>query len=180
MEQYRRSPRAFFLNYQEGDYFVTICTKDKLHYFGKIYDGEMHLSAIGKFAYEQLSLTNHFNNNFENLAFVVMPNHIHAIFRICGSDNSEAEPTTDKESYLRNPDPYYRGSEEISRRVSLLSRYVSSFKGAVTKFAKNNNIEFAWQKRYHDHLIRNNHDGNNIVRYILNNVAKWEEDRFNR
>ena len=31
-----------------GAYFITICTKNRAHYFGEITDGEMQLSQIGK------------------------------------------------------------------------------------------------------------------------------------
>lgn len=41
MTQYRKTPRAQFLDYDEGDYFITICTHDRKHYFGEIYNGEM-------------------------------------------------------------------------------------------------------------------------------------------
>lgn len=59
-----------------------------------------------------------------------------------------------------------------------LSRYISSLKGVVTKYARSRNIEFDWQSRYYDHYVRGNFDGNNISEYILNNVAKWESDCF--
>ena len=45
----RKSPRAKWLDYNEGEYFVTICTHNWIHYFGEIADGEIHLSQIGLF-----------------------------------------------------------------------------------------------------------------------------------
>ena len=45
-------------------------------------------------------------------------------------------------------------------------------------FARRNNIEFAWQARYHDHIIRNSCDGNNISDYIKTNVERWANDIF--
>lgn len=68
-------------------YFVTICTKDRQHYFGEITDGKMHLSPVGAIA-DVLwhELTNHFDN-IELDAFVVMPNHIHGIIAINNVDN---------------------------------------------------------------------------------------------
>lgn len=35
----RKSPRADFHDYSGGDYFITICTKNKSHYFGEITNG---------------------------------------------------------------------------------------------------------------------------------------------
>ena len=45
-------------------------------------------------------------------------------------------------------------------------------------FARRNNIEFEWQTRYHDHIIRDTHDGNRIADYIENNVVRWANDCF--
>ena len=69
-------------------YFVTICTKNRDHYFGEITNGEMNLSGIGIIAdimwYE---IKNH-AKNVELDAFVVMPNHIHGIIIINNSTNT--------------------------------------------------------------------------------------------
>src|SRR3989339_126401 len=44
-----------------GYYFVTICTKDRKHYFGEITNNEMRLSEIGKIAQKYwLEIPNHF------------------------------------------------------------------------------------------------------------------------
>ena len=32
----RKTPRASWIEYNEGMYFITICTRDKKHYFGMI------------------------------------------------------------------------------------------------------------------------------------------------
>ena len=82
-----------------------------------------------------------------------MPNHIHAI--IC----------------IDKP------LKEFSKRTTL-SVVVGGFKRAITLFAKKNNITFAWQTRYHYHIIRNLHDQNIIADYIENNVARWASDCF--
>lgn len=76
-------------------YFVTICTKDRQHYFGEITDGKMHLSPVGAIA-DVLwhELKNHFNN-IELDAFVVMPNHIHGIIAINNVDNVDNGTTID-------------------------------------------------------------------------------------
>ena len=41
------SARAQWHNYDGGEYFVTICTRDREHYFGEIAGGKMHLSEMG-------------------------------------------------------------------------------------------------------------------------------------
>ncbi len=63
----------------EGAYFITICTKDRIHYFGDVVNGKMILSNVGVIAnlmwYEIVKHT----KNIELGEFVVMPNHIHGI-----------------------------------------------------------------------------------------------------
>ncbi len=172
MEQYRKTPRARFLDYDYGEYFVTICTKDKTHYFGEIHDNEMHLSEIGKFCYDQFANHHSQNHQIEIMDFTVMPNHVHTIVRI-KQDNAPNESTDQ-----RAPNPYLRAHHTCQRHVPTLSRYISSFKGAITKYAKANNVDFALQSRYHDHFIRGTRDGDKIRNYIINNVSNWDNDCF--
>ncbi len=59
-----------------------------------------------------------------------------------------------------------------------LPSVVRGIKSAVTKYANEHDIPFAWQSRYHDHIIRNQIEMNHIAHYIQNNPMKWELDRF--
>ena len=88
MEKFRNkyriaSARAQWWNYGwNGAYFITICTKNREHYFGEIRDGKMNLSPAGVIAnilwYE---IPNH--AQWMDLGdFIVMPNHIHGILII--------------------------------------------------------------------------------------------------
>lgn len=173
MEQYRKTPRTKYLGYLTGNYFITICTASRRPYFGMIADGEMVLSNIGLFVDSQLRHASDFTD-FEVPLWVVMPEHIHAI--VCIPDNPVSEPASPLEQ--RSVASPLRACSGEQRQVPNLSRYINSLKGAVTKFARRNDIDFAWQSRYYDHLIRDSHDGNNIAEYILSNVAKrWEAMR---
>lgn len=176
MEQYRKSPRAQFINYDVGNYFITICTYHRKHYFGEIYDDAMHLNKIGEFLESQLKDASKIVNYIEIPLYVVMPNHFHAIVCVNDSFHNENESI----GYLqRSPDENFRKFSNHKRYVPALSRYINSLKGAVTKYAASIGCEFKWQGRYHDHAIRNNDDGNNISEYIVHNVAKWQEDCYN-
>ena len=66
----------------DAAYFVTICTQNREHYFGEIFNGVMQLSEIGEMANKfWLEIPNHFP--FVELdEFVVMPNHVHGIIII--------------------------------------------------------------------------------------------------
>ena len=59
-----------------------------------------------------------------------------------------------------------------------LASVVRGIKSAVTKYANEHDISFAWQPRFHDHIIRNWTEMNHIAQYIQNNPLKWELDRF--
>ena len=59
-----------------------------------------------------------------------------------------------------------------------LPSVIRGIKSAVTKYAIEHEIPFAWQSRYHDHIIRNQLEMNRIADYIQNNPMKWELDRF--
>ena len=65
-----------------GNYFITICTKNRHHYFGKIIDGKMQLSDIGIIAERYWNeIPNHFSCVILD-EFIIMPNHIHGILVI--------------------------------------------------------------------------------------------------
>lgn len=174
MEQFRKTPRARFLDYDRGDYFVTICTKNRRCYFGNIHNSQMILSEIGAFLESQLNSASDYCENIYVPLFVVMPNHVHIIVSITGDVSIDC--CNDYEQ--RSPNPCLRGNSTCQRHVPTLSRYISSLKGSVTRFARSRDIEFGWQPRYHDHFIRGEKDCNNISAYILNNVAGWSDDCF--
>ena len=72
-------------------------------------------------------------------------------------------------------------NEEMQRRSNCcgrLSRIIGQYKSAVTKYANEHDISFAWQFRFHDHIIRNWTEMNRIAQYIQQNPMKWELDRF--
>lgn len=106
----------------------------------------MCLSEIGIYCEGEIEqLSKHYEYASVPL-YVVMPNHIHAIICI-KSNNRTHEPC-------------------VPTRRTALSVVIGGFKRAVTMFARRNGIEFDWQSRYHDHIIRNARDGNKIAEYI--------------
>ena len=79
-----------------GAYFITVCTKNRVPYFGEISNGKMELSPVGVLAdvfwYE---IKNH-AQNVELDAFVVMPNHVHGILILNKIDVPENTDDIDK------------------------------------------------------------------------------------
>ncbi len=87
-DKYRiESARAKWWDYNgEGSYFITICTKDRNHYFGEISNGEMHLSRTGVIADVLWREIPNRNKNVKLGEFVVMPDHIHGIIDVMAVD----------------------------------------------------------------------------------------------
>ena len=81
--EYRvKTVRADWVDYNNGDFFITICTKNRSHYFGHIENEEIHLTSIGLYALEAIQNIPNHNPYCELLGFVIMPNHVHLILSI--------------------------------------------------------------------------------------------------
>ena len=79
-----RIPSARFAphNYNEGTFFVTICTHERKHYFGNIIDEKMCLSKLGVYTEYCISQIPIINKHVILHSYVVMPNHIHLVICI--------------------------------------------------------------------------------------------------
>ena len=78
----RHAFRAEWHDYNSGIYFVTICSKDKQHIFGKIKDNIMILSDIGKIVERCILDISNYHINVELWNHVIMPNHIHMVINV--------------------------------------------------------------------------------------------------
>ena len=80
-KQYRRqSNRLSGWDYASpGYYFVTLCSHDRQPFFGAIVSGEMQLSPIGEIIADEWQKTSLIRENITLDAWVIMPNHLHAI-----------------------------------------------------------------------------------------------------
>ena len=170
-----------------GSYFVTICTQNREHFFGKIektqcirsLQNEMILNDIGKMVEKEWlkSIELRPDMNLELGNFVVMPNHFHAIL-IIGKNEFNSELGT--ESSRR--DAMHHASTQINKfgpQSKNLASVIRGFKSAVTTYCKiNGHTKFGWQPRYHDHIIRNSFEFERIQNYIANNIDNWKEDKF--
>ena len=84
------SARAGWHDYNEGDYFITICTAGHEHYFGKIVNSKMQLNELGQFMEDNIiNLQSHYLYAAIN-SHQVMPNHIHLI--VCIDTNGVNVP----------------------------------------------------------------------------------------
>lgn len=176
LNKYRiESARANWLTYNAGRYFVTICTKEMKHYLGRISKHkvpEMQLSAVGMFVEKELTEMQRHHPYAEVLQYVVMPNHLHAIIEI----DSHKIPSERRE--VVNMPEEGINMQLLGTTKGWLSVAIGSMKAHVTRFARTNNIAFAWQSRFHDHFIRNEKSLQKISEYIDGNVFNWHKDCF--
>ena len=194
------SARADWHDYDDGSYFITICTKNREHFFGEIVDGKIVLSDIGKFADEQFKNVSSHYPYAEIPLWTIMPNHVHAIvvisacrdvacnvFEKLTTDNdacniSHAESICSEGDVARyvstNPTDKNEYMAERSPKQGSLAAVIRGLKSAVTKYANENALDFSWQPRFHDHIVRDTPEMNRIADYIENNVANWKDDEF--
>jgi len=190
MNKYRNeSLRLKYWDYgRNGDYFLTICTKDKDHFFGEIKDREMFMNKVGQIAQDiWFKIPQQFPfAKLEN--FVVMPNHVHGILVMDKIDDSD-----EIRDFYNNPDML----SEIAKTMTIggpkiggitgnynpmfkknVSRVMRWYKGRCTFEIRKLNPNFGWQPKFYDNIIRNDRAYRNISQYIIDNPKRWKEDKF--
>ena len=86
-----------------GHYFVTICTRNREHFFGEVAEGDMRLSPVGEIAVQFWAEIPSHHMGVELDGFVVMPNHVHGIIVIVGGVAETLAAKTLRATSLRNP-----------------------------------------------------------------------------
>jgi len=112
--------RASWHDYNSGEYFITICTKDRKHYFGEIINGEMQLSMIGKYIDECIQKISEHNQYAQIPEYVIMPDHIHLIVIISGNDCRNVPWRVSTENKMRKRDKVKRiVQKKIKRQTKI-------------------------------------------------------------
>ena len=194
------SIRAQWWDYSNsGAYFITICTANRKPFFGNIVEQKIHLTPLGKIAAQ---LWNEIVNHAKNIKlreFVVMPNHIHCLVIIDSSVGDESDrKMRDKNTsgtVSRNNEVNVETRHALSLQdqnqpqkqppgqsrfrnpgKNTISSIIAGYKSAVTRQCNKMGLDFAWQSRFHDHIIRNDEEYAQIVEYIVNNPLNWRAD----
>jgi REP element-mobilizing transposase RayT len=184
MDKYQKkyrihSTRLSDWNYGNASlYFITICTQKMVHFFGEIVEEEIILSEIGGIVKTEWLKTFMLRPDM-NLwigEFMIMPNHFHAIIGI-GSNvyNTENED-------VKHGDAKHRVStiapNQFGPQSKNLASIIRGFKSSVSILARKTNLDFHWQTRFYDHIIRNDKSFQTISDYIINNPTNWNKDKF--
>ena len=184
----RRSIRLKNYDYsQKGSYFITIVTQNRKHLFGKIEDGKMILSSVGRIVEEEWLNTIQLRPNVTLGEFIIMPDHMHMIVTII----TQIEKKDNEEWIHSNPkSPSHtigaiiRGFKGAStKKINLFlnssrtgeSLFAPSPRTGESLFAPSYNKIF--QRNYYEHIIRNQRDYIRIEKYIIANPRNWKKKK---
>jgi REP element-mobilizing transposase RayT len=173
-------------------YFITIVTQNRACNLGKIVqmDGllsEMILTDFGKIVQTEWFKSFEIRNELLLHEFILMPNHLHAIVEIVSHGVIPTQPplpTINNTDLKIKRNPPIRLPKSISSFIAgfkssvntKIDDYIDKYQLGIPKYNKNNHF---FQPNYHDHIIRNEFEYNNISNYIINNPSKWAKDKFN-
>jgi putative transposase len=164
-----------------GVYFVTICTLNKVHYFGEIV-GTDYCPSLLKTANLIIRTDNNPSLQYTPIGitakeywleiplhypyvkldeFVIMPNHIHGILKLNRPDYASGNPN------------------QFGPQSGTLGAIIRGYKASVKRFANLHKLEFNWQSRFYDIIIKDQQDLWAIKNYIQANLSNWKKDDLN-
>ncbi len=176
----RRAIRLRGYDYgQEGAYFVTICTRDRICSLGDVVDGDMVLSDAGRLAQATWQALPQHYLNVRLDAWVVMPNHVHGIVWLV-SDGPSTQAGLETRPYRqRRTGSVGAGFKPARRGLPEIVRGFKTFSARRINAARNVTGSPFWQRNYYEHVIRSEDALDRIRQYIVDNPAKWHEDPEN-
>jgi putative transposase len=209
-KHHRRSIRLKGYDYsQSASYFVTMCTQNREHFFGKVEAGVNRLNAAGVMVEKWWrELANKFPA-VEPADFVVMPNHVHGIIIIEDDlhDNFSGAILRDRpesgevhrlgETHRSAPTHGSGRADEPGETHRsapthgpnpTLGEVIQWFKTMTTNeyirgVKKQGWVRFPgrlWQRNYFERIIRDEQEYYAVCRYIAHNPERWSLDRHNR
>ena len=137
-KHHRRSIRLKGYDYsREGLYFITLCCQNRQHFFGTIKNGEVKLSKAGYIVQEEWERTPDKRPNTALHAYIIMPNHFHAIVEILFSKSSLEAKGSEPQFAPEKQSPSSAGNKsEFKSPSQTLGAIIRGFKGASTKRIK--------------------------------------------
>ncbi|MBR1822946.1 MAG: transposase [Ruminococcus sp.] len=150
-----------------GLYFITICTRDRVHYFSRITEDQQFVGAdiirpivtlteIGKILDFSINDVKNHYDNVDVVKYCIMPDHVHLIISIMNDVMNE------------------NGGRMISAPT------VSTIIGSLKRFVSKTTGISLWQKSFHDHIIRSEKEFLEICGYIDNNPINWVNHIYNQ
>ena len=152
---------------KEEYYYITICIKNRKEILSKIEiynakimpnnvgvgvldDPKIKLTEIGKIIEEHLkNIDKIYEKNVILDEYIIMPDHVHMIIKIERQESGSS----------RTPTP-------TNAKIPII---VSTLKRLTNKEIENK----IWQRNYYEHIIRNENEYYEIIKYMQNNPIRW-------
>lgn len=151
---------------EPGSYFITICVKDRDPAFGEIVRDSgkalIQLTALGKALADEIECLERKYVHLLLGRWQIMPDHLHLILHL--DENAPRRVPTCPTGIQ----PLNAGS---------VSSIANHLKGYTTKWARSINVDFCWQHRFNDCIIRDGAELTRIENYIINNPETWLRER---
>ncbi|HEY6952566.1 MAG TPA: transposase [Bacteroidota bacterium] len=164
---HRRSIRLKEYDYaQAGEYYITLCTKDRECLLGEIINEKMLLSEIGYIVREEWLRTAKLRTDVELDEYIIMPNHFHGVIVLCRGTSRRA-PTS--EAF---------GKPTRDSIPTIIRLFKSSSTKRVNELRGTPGFPL-WQRNYYEHVVRDEKDLDRIRDYILTNPLRWPADDEN-
>lgn len=142
---------------QPGAYFLTIVTRGREPMLGDVEDGRFRPTGAGTIVGDEWhALSIRFSSVILD-AFVIMPNHVHAILILIDSERGAASS------------------------APTLGKIVRAFKSTSARRANRmlGRSGKVWQRSYFERITRSDRELDAIRRYIEENPIRWNDDPEN-
>lgn len=148
-----------------GRYYLTICTNAKACLFGRIALHKVRLTDSGKMIRTWRQEIERAFPHAQIEAFIIMPNHIHAIIRL---HESPRRPSSDKQR------------PTLGRIVQWFKTMTTNayIRGVRTRDWPQFDSRL-WQRDYFERVLRNEDELLRVSQYIRMNPAWWDHDPHN-
>jgi putative transposase len=154
----RRSIRMRKYDYSaHAIYFITLCTHKRASLFGTILHNSVQLSPIGELVQNLWIETPEARPGVVLDAFIIMPDHLHAIVILPGPGRRESESS----SFVRRP----------RSLGSLVAGYKSVCTSRVNALLGTRGFKL-WQRNYYERVIRDEKSLYQVRRYIVANPVR--------
>ena len=204
MERYRNKYRSDSIRIRNWDYgspgyyYVTICTAERIHYFGDVVMGDNDLE--GERPWESACGGIAGTHNYASLPPAAHPAHVPVhgspiiqlttIGKIANQnwmDIPKHFPFVVLDEFVVMPNhihgilrfekPGYRERKKnvFGPQSQNLGSVLRGYKSATKSYATTHHIEFGLQARYHDDVITSGKELERIRIYIQNNPSRWME-----
>ena len=144
---------------RSGVYFITVCVEKRKNILSKIVGEGSPLPQLTEYGMIVDGWIKRISEKYQEVSvstYVIMPNHIHLLL-IVENDGGRGNPSPTVNNaigWLK-----YHWTKDINQKQGTAGEKV-------------------FQRSFHDHIIRNVDDYNEIYRYVCENPRRWKLDKL--